>query len=210
MPTTPLPTDFDSKAKTWDADPVKVERAVAVAQGIRNHVPLSAAMAALEYGCGTGLLSFALQSQFHHITLADSSAGMLAVLREKIAAAGVSNMKPVMLDLASDPLPGERYGIIYSMMTLHHIADIDGILRDLYALLEPSGYLCIADLDREDGSFHGSEFSGHKGFDRDELGRKAREAGFRNVHFTTVFRMSKGDGPGQTDFTVFLMVAEKS
>lgn len=210
MPTTTSTTDFDSKAKTWDSDQVKIDRAFAVAEGIRNHVPISADMTALEYGCGTGLLSFALQSQFQHITLADNSVGMLDVLQEKITTTGVGNMRPLMLDLASNPLPEERYGIIYSMMTLHHIADTDKILRDLYALLDRPGYLCIADLDSEDGSFHGSGFSGHNGFDRNALGRKAKHAGFQNVNFTTVFHMTKGDGSGQKDFPLFLMVAEKS
>lgn len=210
MPTTPAITDFDNKAKTWDSDPVKIDRAFAVAEGIRHHAPVSANMTALEYGCGTGLLSFALQSRFQHITLADNSIGMLDVLREKISTTGVINMRPLMLDLAANPLPEERYGIIYTLMTLHHITDTDKILRDFYALLDRPGYLCIADLDSEDGSFHGSEFSGHSGFDRNDLGRKAKHAGFRNVEFTTVFRMTRGEGPGQTDFPLFLMVAEKS
>lgn len=149
-------------------------------------------------------------SRFQHITLADNSIGMLDVLREKISTTGVINMRPLMLDLAANPLPEERYGIIYTLMTLHHITDTDKILRDFYALLDRPGYLCIADLDSEDGSFHGSEFSGHTGFDRNDLGRKAKHAGFRNVEFTTVFRMTRGEGPGQTDFPLFLMVAEKS
>lgn len=43
-------TDFDARAATWDEDPVKHERAVAVADGIRDRVKLSADMASLEYG----------------------------------------------------------------------------------------------------------------------------------------------------------------
>ena len=80
--------DFDSKAKDWDAVPGRAERANAVAAAIREQVSLSKTMTALEYGCGTGLLSFALQAELGPITLADSSTGMLEVLREKIARAG--------------------------------------------------------------------------------------------------------------------------
>ena len=75
-------------------------------------------------------------------------------------------------------------------MTFHHIEDIDKILRDLFSLLVAPGYLCIADLDSEDGSFHGPEFTGHLGFDRNELERKLTHAGFRSVDFTTVFELS--------------------
>ena len=54
-------TYFDERAKDWDANPMRVERARIVAQAIRQAVPLRPGMTALELGCGTGLLSFALQ-----------------------------------------------------------------------------------------------------------------------------------------------------
>lgn len=207
MPTTDSGPSFNERAKTWDADPMKTERARAVADAIRDRVPLSAGMTGFEYGCGTGLLSFALQPYLRHLTLADSSAGMLDVLREKIAASGIVNMTPVLLDLTCDPLPQERFDITYSLMTFHHIPDTDSILRDLHALLTSPGTLCIADLDSEDGSFHSYGFSGHKGFDRDDLARRAVQAGFRNIGFSTVFNIRKGNP--EKNYPVFLMVAEK-
>lgn len=186
---------------------MKTARAQAVATAILARIPETAGMTGFEYGCGTGLLSFALQTHVQHITLADNSTGMLDVLREKIATAGISNMTPMRLDLTTDPLPEERFDIIFSLLTFHHILDTDKILRDLHALLVPKGYLCIADLDREDGSFHGDEFSGHRGFDRDDLAQKTESAGFHNVQFATVFSIQKGHPP--QDYPVFLMIAEK-
>ena len=79
--------DFDSRAKDWDEVPGRAQRADAVAAAIREQVPLSRTMTALEYGCGTGLLSFALQAELGLITLADSSSGMLEVLGKKLPAA---------------------------------------------------------------------------------------------------------------------------
>lgn len=202
--------NFDSRAKTWDDDPMKTARADAVAREIRAQVTLEPQMSALEYGCGTGLLSFALREQFKHLTLADSSSGMLTVLEEKIKAGAIDHMSALKLDLASDPLPRERFDLIHSLMTLHHIDDTDGLLRALYALLKSPGYLCLADLDREDGSFHGADFSGHQGFDRQTLQRQASEAGFRNIRFSTVFTIRKSVASGgEKDFPVFLMVAER-
>lgn len=200
---------FDESAPTWDSDPVKVARALAVAEGIRNRVPLTRQMHALEYGCGTGLLGFALQACLGRITLADSSPGMLATLDEKIAAARSSNLHSMKLDLTSDPLPAERYDLICSLMTFHHIDDTGGLLRDLFALLGSPGYLCVADLDTEDGSFHGPGFAGHNGFDRGLLEHAAQAVGFHSIEFATVFHMSKPDSTGQTEFPVFLMVAAK-
>ena len=63
-------SDFDARAATWDDDPTKVERAQAVADAIVRHVSLTGAMNAMEFGCGTGLLSFMLRPRLGRITLA--------------------------------------------------------------------------------------------------------------------------------------------
>jgi ubiquinone/menaquinone biosynthesis C-methylase UbiE len=201
--------EFDQKAAQWDAKPVRVARAQAVAEGIKAAVSLSAHLTALEYGCGTGLLSFALQPDLGRITLADSSSGMLDVLRDKIAVARIQNMMPIQLDLMIDPLPIDRYQLIYTLMTLHHIADTDRMLRAFYDLLATPGTLCVADLDKEDGTFHEDEFHGHLGFDREELSAQATEIGFQSVHFSTVFHMIKNVQGITKDFPIFLMVARK-
>jgi ubiquinone/menaquinone biosynthesis C-methylase UbiE len=202
-------SDFDQQAAAWDTDPVKIERTRSVAEAIRDNLTLTPDMTALEYGCGTGLLSFALQPYLAHITLADSSIGMLAVLDQKIASGGMHNMTSIKVDFTTDPLPQARYQLIYNLMTLHHIPDTDKILKDFYTLLEAPGYLCVADLEKEDGSFHGPDFPGHKGFDRDELAEKVRRAGFQKVEFKTVFQMPRPVGTTTKYFPLFLMIAEK-
>ena len=202
--------DFDDKAITWDSDPTKRERALAVAAALRQRVPLARDWRALEYGCGTGLLSFALQSDLGQITLADTSQGMLDVLGEKIAAAGVTNMHPVKLDLATDTLPAPRFDLTYSLMTLHHIADVNDMLGKFNAILKPNGYLLVADLDKEDGSFHtdGMQYF-HDGFARNELQKMVEAAGFGNVRFSTAYVIKKKVGDSEKTFPVFLMVARK-
>ena len=203
-------TNFDERARDWDSDPDKVERARTVAESIRRAIPLSNDMKALEYGCGTGLLSFALQSDLGQITLADTSEGMLEVLREKIANAGVTNMHPVRLDLASDPLPTEKYDVTYSLMTLHHLQDVNDMLSKFRDLLSSDGYLLVADLDKEDGSFHTDGSTDvHLGFDRDELQQVAEDIGFGNVTFSTAYEIKKKIGNEEKTFPVFLMTAQK-
>jgi len=201
-------TNFDERAKDWDSDPKKVERARAVADEIRKTVPLSREMNALEYGCGTGLLSFALQEDLGHITLVDTSQGMLDVLAEKISAAGAANMHPVRLDLSVDTLPPQKYHITYSLMTMHHVHDTKDILNKFRILLEPGGYLLIADLDKEDGSFHTDGTTDvHKGFVRSELQKLVEAAGFEDVKFTTAYTIRKKIGDEERSFPVFLMSA---
>jgi len=199
--------DFDTRAATWDDDPTKVERARAIAAAIARAVPLAPSMSALEYGAGTGLLGFMLRDRLGELTLADVSDGMLEVAARKIAASGDARVRAVKLDLLADPLPQERYDLVFSAMTLHHIPDTAGILRAFRSILRAPGYLCVADLDREDGSFHGAGFDGHQGFDRDELAIAARAAGFASASFTTAYEMRKPVTGGMRTFPIFLMVA---
>ena len=198
--------NFDGRAREWDADPLKVERARAVAEAIRQAVHLGSDSRALEYGCGTGLLSFALHNDFASITLADTSRGMLDVLAEKIKTARVTNLFPVLLDLVKEPLPPDHFQIIYSLMTLHHILNTVDILGKFHSLLEPGGYLCISDLDHEDGSFHGTGVMDvHHGFNRKTLQTQAEGVGFKGVHFSTVFEIPKAN----RIYPLFLMIARK-
>jgi ubiquinone/menaquinone biosynthesis C-methylase UbiE len=208
-------TNFDEQAKNWDSDPMKVYRAKTVAEAIRSAIPLTrettAKMSALEYGCGTGLLSFALQSELGQITLADTSQGMLDVLGEKITSTGVTNMRPLRLDLSTDPLPDSPFDLTYSLMTLHHIPDTKDILKKFHALLKPGGCLCIADLDKEDGSFHTDGTTDvHLGFERTELQRWVEDAGFADVKFSTAFEIKKKIGDAEKIFPVFLLTARKA
>ncbi len=201
--------NFDEKARQWDLNPMRHERARAVADAIRRQIPLHRRMTALEYGCGTGLLSFELCNELGNITLADRSAGMLDVLGEKIAAAQVTHLTPVQLDLLTDPLPTRRFDLIYSLMTLHHILDTRRILSCFHQLLLPGGYLCIADLDREDGSFHKEPFEGHFGFDRQALGELTMAVGFEVLGFETVYEMVKMVDDQPRAYPIFLMTARR-
>jgi 2-polyprenyl-3-methyl-5-hydroxy-6-metoxy-1,4-benzoquinol methylase len=201
---------FDSKARQWDDNPVFQERGLKIAQAIRQAVPLHPQMNALDYGCGTGLLSFPLKDELGTILLADSSSGMLDVVSEKIAAQGVTHMTPMKLDLLIDPPPAQRFDLIVTAMTLHHVPDTDQILRIFHDLLQPGGYLCIADLDQEDGSFHGPEVDVHHGFDQADLSRRAALAGFADIRFQTVFSIAKELATGTRDYPVFLMTARRA
>jgi ubiquinone/menaquinone biosynthesis C-methylase UbiE len=202
--------EFDQQARGWDNDPVRVLRARAVADAIRNHVPLTARMNAMEYGCGTGLLSFELRGDIGPITLADSSEGMLEVLRDKIAAVGAVNMTPMKLDLAVDPLPTDRFDLVYNLMILHHIPDTESALRSFHALLRPNGWLAVCDLDKEDGSFHDPGFDGHNGFDRCVLEQKLQDIGCIDVCTVTAYELERERGGIKRVYPLFLLLGRRA
>ena len=110
-------------------------------------------MTGFEYGCGTGLLSFNLQPHLKKITLADNSEGMLSVLKRKIRQNDLPNMLPIKIDLLEDAMPNENYDLIYTLMALHHIVETEKIIKQFHSLMKPGGYLCIADLEKEDGTY---------------------------------------------------------
>jgi len=200
---------FDARARQWNDNPIFQQRGLKIADAVRKAVPLHRSMSALDYGCGTGLLSFPLKDELGTILLADSSSGMLEVVAEKIATQGVTNMTPMKLDLLIDPAPAQKFDLIVTAMTLHHVPDTNHILRVFHDILSPGGYLCIADLDQEDGSFHGPEVDVHHGFDQADLGRRTALAGFSDPQFQTVFTITKERETGAQDYPVFLMVAQR-
>lgn len=147
-------SEFDARARDWDKNQRYIVRSEAVAKAMLQMVPFKKSMKALEYGSGTALLSFALKDKFEEIILMDSSREMTAVTAEKIADQKIQNMKPLFFDLAYQDYAGS-FDIIYNQMVMHHVNDIDVMLSKFYCLLNPGGYLAIADLYAEDGSFHG-------------------------------------------------------
>lgn len=198
---------FDEKAATWDDDPAKVERAAVVARHVAAAVSPGPTTRLLEYGAGTGLVTQALADRVGPVTLADTSAGMRQVIEAKVSAGSLpSDARVWSLDLAAaDPPSGERFDLIVTVMVLHHIPELPVVLGRLAELLEPGGHLCIADLDREDGSFHGEGFGGHPGFDRDELAGQLRTAGFAEVAIDDCTTMVR-DG---ATYSVFLATAAR-
>jgi SAM-dependent methyltransferase len=97
---------------------------------------------------------------------------------------------------------------VVSLLVLHHLADTQAALAAIAALLRSGGWLALADLDAEDGSFHDADAEGihHRGFDRQALTRLAREAGFIDVRVVTSMTIERDDGK----FPVFLLVGRRA
>lgn len=202
---------FDKQAKEWDNDPNKVLRAKKVATEIKNFINPAKNSSALEFGCGTGLLSYQLKDYFDTITLTDTSKGMIDVLQQKINNEKITNFHPLLIDLLDEKLQKNDFDIIYTMMTLHHILDIPKILNTFNSLLKTQGFLCIADLVKEDGSFHANhpDFDGHNGFDKNELSNLLKANGFIVEYYNIYFEIEKEINNKIKKYPLFLMICKK-
>jgi 2-polyprenyl-3-methyl-5-hydroxy-6-metoxy-1,4-benzoquinol methylase len=201
---------FNEIATDWDTDPQRAATTQAVANAIREAVPLTKRERALEFGCGTGMITLALANAVARVVAMDSSSEMLAALKRKMARLKIDNVEALEGALPDTPSSG-HFDLILSSMTLHHIADTQVLLDELFGLLRPGGWLALADLDREDGSFHGDQSGiAHHGFDRDELADWLSTSGFVNCRFSTAHTMEKEIEDATTrQFTIFLVRAQQ-
>lgn len=203
--------NFDQEAAKWDQVPGRVKVAQDIAQSMIRELTLTPDMDVLDFGCGTGLLTFALQPFVRSITGVDSSQGMLDVFRTKIKEQNLNNIKASYLDLDNGGALSGSYHLIVSSMTLHHVKEIGPLLTQFHRVIYSSGSLCIADLDSDDGQFHGNNDGVfHDGFNREDLSRMFMSAGFRGMRVVQAAQIEKPVGDGKSRFfTVFLMIGRK-
>lgn len=201
--------EFDEMAASWDEDPSRIKRASVIAQRLRTVLDMSKFQRALEYGSGTGLLSFALKNDLNQVVLMDESAEMTRVASEKCEAAQIKHFHPVQMNLLKDRYATEEpFDLIFILLTLHHIDDTDGMLKRFREHMASGAVLALIDLETEDGSFHDREFHGHLGFDRQELEEKLGRAGFKPFHYEVVYEIEKGEGKDKRSYPLFLMLAQ--
>jgi len=193
---------FKDKAQTWDArDTVK-----ALSQGIGaallQKVPFSNTMQVLDFGAGTGLLSGHVAPLVAKVLALDTSEAMLKQLQAKPELQ--ANVETVCQNILEQPL-GQSFDLIISAMALHHVADTARLVQTFAAHLKPGGKLALADLDREDGSFHPKDAEGvfHTGFERQALQLLLSQNGFEQIEFETAHTVIKVD----QSYPVFLVTA---
>ncbi|MEE9911590.1 MAG: class I SAM-dependent methyltransferase [Deltaproteobacteria bacterium] len=203
--------NFDREAAAWDLNPGRVKVAADIAQTILSQIKLTPDMDVLDFGCGTGLLTLALQPFVRSITGVDSSPGMLGVLQNKISDRHLKNVNVLPLDLEQGGILQGCFHLIVSSMTLHHIKAIEPLFAQFHHALYPSGLVCIADLDPEGGQFHSSpDGVFHHGFEREAMRRTLLEAGFQDIRMMQAAQIEKPVDDHQTRvFTVFLITGRR-
>ena len=198
---------FDRAAATWDEHPGRVAMAREIVAAILAQAPVRAEMTAVDFGTGTGLIALGLAEHVRQVIGIDSSEGMLSVLKGKLRNADIRNVEILRLDLEQDPAPGLRADLVASAMTLHHLADVPAVLGKLATVLAPGGYIALADLVTEDGSFHG-DMAGvqHLGFDPAWVAEILRGLGFEETRGSIAHVIERGE----KQYPVFLVSGRKA
>ena len=197
---------FAQKSKHWDVNSRRVQSANAIAQKIIENIELKKEMHIMDFGSGTGLLSYCISDKIGKVTALDNSPSMLDVFKEKSVAFSCPT-EIIEIDLTTNTLPNEtKYDGIISSMTMHHIEDIKALFETFYSLLSDDGFIALADLDQEKGDFHSdNEGVFHFGFQREVIEKIALDVGFKEIQFSTANTIEK---PHAT-YTIFLLIAQK-
>ncbi len=205
-----MSVDFDKEALEWD-DEQKIHQAKRIADEITKSIAIDSSWRALEFGAGTGLISFNLVDVFNHITLIDTSAGMIDVVNTKIGDSGVHTMAAHHTDIETFAQSGQKFDVVFASMALHHIQDIQGTLRHIYNMLNDGGYVCIIDLNEDDGAFHKGVhgFEGHDGFNQVALKGVLKEVGLQDISSRTFYTGERIKDGEKIEYFLFIMIATK-
>ena len=205
-----MKSTFDEKSRTWDTE-LKVKRAKRIADEIIKRLPLTQTAEVLEFGCGTGLISFNLLDHAKHFTLLDNSEGMIDVVKEKIAKQNLSNITPVCGDISSEQIIPKHYDAIYTSMALHHVVDLETAAQKFSKLVVDNGFICIVDLIEEDGTFHkdDSDFNGHNGFQVEKLASIFEHYGFSTEYSDIFYKDIKIVESKDFEYALFILIMKK-
>jgi len=199
---------FDEASKTWDSKPSSLNIAKACVNNIKEEINLKSDAKILDYGCGTGLVAFSLSSETNDVIGMDNSTGMVEQFNKKTKELNYSNIKAIKHNISQDDLPQNEFDLITISMTLHHIENIKMFITKSFESLKENGFLCINDLDKEDGTFHKKHNNDgvfHFGFDKDELINILKDVGFKIADYKIVYTDLRED----REFPIFNLLAIK-
>lgn len=196
---------FDKAAQEWDSGDMRQNIADAVFKTIASRIALLNTMEIMDFGAGTGLLSFKIAPMVRSVTGVDLSAGMLEQLEAKNST--TVHVNAVLQDIMTQPLEQKFNGIV-SSMAMHHVQNTPALFETFYTHLKRDGFIAIADLEEEDGTFHaqhGNDGVYHFGFNKESLRNIIEKAGFKNVRFHDAYTVKREDG----NYPIFLVTAMK-
>ncbi|KAK5115418.1 hypothetical protein LTR85_009878 [Meristemomyces frigidus] len=204
---------FNKEAAAWDARPFVHEASEAAAKAILAKCDALGftARQVLEIGCGTGILSFLIAPHVERVVAVDAAEGMIEVLKQKLQQPGApANITPVavLLEDPEDPTlppadadkpdgPRQKFDLITSHLVLHHIFDLEAVLRTMLGCLPPGGRVMLTDFEDfgpEARRFHAASKKGgveRHGISAKQMTALMEEVGFKDVQVEPQWTMRK-------------------
>ncbi len=205
---------FDDMAKTWDDKPDRVERIRVVSARLREVLDFDAIEAGLEYGCGTGQLSFALADVLPHCLLVDTSLEMLKVAERGIAERKLQwDTERRNFATQSQDHPEAIADVVFSLQVLHHVDDLETTVGNMTKALRPGGQIALMDLPKGSSGFHhGSDHDPADnphldGLDRGELEQLLDGAGLSSITWHDDIELQRDGEDGSTTYKLFVVTA---
>ncbi|VAY87451.1 S-adenosylmethionine-dependent methyltransferase [hydrothermal vent metagenome] len=198
---------FDKLAQAWDSHPTRVKGAMAFVSKIKEYLAKDLqSKILLDYGCGTGLVSFGFAQDVKSILGLDNSSNMVDIYNDKSTKIGLSNITAKLHDINTQALDINQFDIVATNMTMHHIKDTNNFISTLYNSLKEDGFLCIADLKIEDGTFHSDNTEvEHFGFDINKIKRYFKNANLKNIKVGLLEKIVKPNN----SYEVFYAIGQK-
>ncbi|MDR1537005.1 MAG: class I SAM-dependent methyltransferase [Clostridiales bacterium] len=192
---------FDSLAAGCDT-PERIKISGIIASEIRWRATAARRKTVIGYGCGTGLVGFALMELWGPVIFVDVSAEMIKQVRRKIENA--AKAAALRADFSAGIPPGLQADDIIMAQTLLHIKDVRLILSRLHDALRNEGRLFTADFDK-----NGNVVSdmAHNGFAQAESLNEVFASGFAGAEAKTFYH-GKGIFMGG-DASMFMLEAQK-
>jgi len=135
---------------------------------------LAATDRAVDLGCGPGAPTRALAKRVAHVTAIDPAQVMLAVARLIPAS---SNIDWTLGTAASIPLDTETIDIVWALASVHHWANIENSIAEVFRVLRPGGRFVAIERQTQDGA-SGHASHGWTTAQGELFARMCRDAGF--------------------------------
>lgn len=166
-----------------------------------------------DLGCGTGFISLGLAAKKPSLVFSlDQSTNMLRELKRESLSLGFNNVYPIRSNLDELPLFDESLDAITINMALHHVAEADKSIEEMYRVLKYGGRVVISDVLEHNGKWAREEmFDEWLGFSKAQIILWLESAGFKTITIEDTGLKAKGySSNGEyTETGIFIAVADK-
>ena len=183
--------EFGRQAQTFDAWAEKADDQVAAR--FRGALAEAGSGSLLDVACGPGVVTAAIAPGARSVIAFDATEEMLEKARARCSRAGLANVDFKCGDAESLPFEDARFDGVVTRFAVHHFADPQRALDEIFRVLRRGGIAVIVDVvsseDPEESDLHNAierlrDPSHVRMLSASELDRRIARAGFQGLEHT--------------------------